>query len=115
MPTRFWLCDPVLVHAISQLESDGGVNIAQTEIDPERIAITHARAAAERDSLIPENHDGPRPFGGVGGTRRGVKCLHTHFANYLAGAPDSVGEWVATVLTSAGGGFDPAQGGIGSA
>ena len=27
-----------------------------------------------------------RPTGGVGGTRRGVKCLHAHYAWYLAGA-----------------------------
>jgi hypothetical protein len=114
MPTRFWLCDPGLVHAISQIESDGGVKTAEIEIGPEAIATTHARAAAERDSLIPENHHGPRPFGGVGGTRQGVKCLHTHYANHLAGAPDSVGEWVANVLSSAGDEFDPAQGGIGS-
>ena len=37
----------------------------------------------------------PRPSAGVGGTRRGVKCLHAHYAWYLAGGDDPVGRWVA--------------------
>ncbi|NDH11910.1 MAG: DUF501 domain-containing protein, partial [Actinobacteria bacterium] len=36
-----------------------------------------------------------RPSAGVGGTRRGVKCLHAHYAWYLAGGDDPVGRWVA--------------------
>jgi hypothetical protein len=34
------------------------------------------------------------PFGGVGGTRVGVKCLHAHYAWFLAGGDDPVGRWV---------------------
>jgi hypothetical protein len=34
----------------------------------------------------------------VGGTREGVKCLHAHYAFWLAGRPDPVGEWVAARL-----------------
>ncbi len=114
MPTRFWLCDPDLVHSISQLESDGGVKRAEREIDPVALQRTHALAAAERDALLPENHTGPAPFGGVGGTRQGVKCLHTHFANYLAGAPDAVGEWVREQLAERSQGYDPSVPGVGS-
>ncbi|MBU6516198.1 MAG: DUF501 domain-containing protein, partial [Acidobacteria bacterium] len=33
--------------------------------------------------------------GGVGGTRVGVKCLHAHLANHLAGNDDPVGRLVA--------------------
>lgn len=109
MPTRFWLCDPDLVRAISHLESDGGVKRAEFELDPQLIALTHRHAAAERDALIPDGHRGARPFGGVGGTRQGVKCLHTHFANYLAGAPDVVGEWVSVALQSRDEHWNPAQ------
>ena len=47
---------------------------------------------------MPPGHDGPRPSGGVGGTRTGVKCLHAHFAWYLAGGRDPVGRWVAREL-----------------
>ena len=46
-------------------------------------------------------HSGPRPSGGVGGTRQGVKCLHAHLAWYLAGGDDPVGRWTAGEL-----GFD---------
>ena len=52
-------------------------------------------------SLAPD-HRGPRPSGGVGGTRQGVKCLHAHLAWWLAGGDDPVGEWVAARLGLAG-------------
>ena len=62
MPTRFWLCDPDLVHAISQLESDGGVKQAGRDVDPAALKRTHALAAAERDALLPRGHTGPAPL-----------------------------------------------------
>ncbi|MCU1374592.1 MAG: hypothetical protein JWO68_1878, partial [Actinomycetia bacterium] len=31
-----------------------------------------------------------------------VKCLHCHYAWYLAGGPDPVGRWVAERLAAAG-------------
>lgn len=112
MPTRFWLCDPVLVRDVAGIESDGGVRRAEAEVPAESIVRTHAWAAAERDSLIDPTFAGPRPFGGVGGTRRGVKCLHTHLANHLAGAPDAVGAWVVDELARRHRSFDPAEPGI---
>jgi hypothetical protein len=48
--------------------------------------------------LIPDDRTGPRPSGGVGGTRQGVKCLHAHVAWWLAGGDDAVGDWVAARL-----------------
>ncbi|HEY5171563.1 MAG TPA: DUF501 domain-containing protein [Acidimicrobiia bacterium] len=30
----------------------------------------------------------------MGGTGRGVKCLHAHLAYHLAGGDDPVGRWV---------------------
>ncbi|HMQ27497.1 MAG TPA: DUF501 domain-containing protein, partial [Acidimicrobiales bacterium] len=62
------------------------------------LAAAHARYAAERDAALPDGHEGPRPFGGVGGTRQGVKCLHAHYAWFLAGGDDPVGRWVADHL-----------------
>ena len=50
---------------------------------------------------LPPSWAGPRPTGGVGGTRRGVKCLHAHYAWYLAGGDDPVGRWVAEQLGEA--------------
>lgn len=94
MPTRYWLVDPVLVRAVSQLEACGGVRAAQAAVDPEALRRAHEIYTAERDALIDENYAGPRPYGGVGGTRTGVKCLHAHYAWHLAGGSDPVGEWV---------------------
>ncbi|NNF53824.1 MAG: DUF501 domain-containing protein [Acidimicrobiales bacterium] len=114
MPTRFWLCDPMLVKAISHIESAGGVRRAEADVAPEAIVRTHAFAEAERNALIEDGYAGPRPFGGVGGTRKGVKCLHTHYANYLAGAPDVIGEWTERVLAAEGLAFDPSEPGVAS-
>ena len=93
MPTRYWLCDPALRAAIGTIESDGGVDRAETEVGPDAIERTHAAYAAERDAALPDDMTGPRPTGGVGGTRVGVKCLHAHYAHWLAGGDDPVGEW----------------------
>jgi hypothetical protein len=98
MPTRYWLVGRREVLAISRLEAGGGVRRAEAEIDPARIADAHARYAAERDASLPADHNGPRPHGGVGGTRTGVKCLHAHYAWFLAGGDDPVGAWVAHQL-----------------
>lgn len=95
MPTRYWLTDPFLREAVSRLESAGGVRRAEAACPPAEVAAAHARYAAERDALIDLDHAGPRPSGGVGGTRQGVKCLHAHLAWWLTGADDPVGAWTA--------------------
>ena len=94
MPTRYWLVAPDLVRAVSRIEADGGVRAATTEVDPEVLAAAHEQYASERDRDLPSAWEGPRPFGGVGGTRTGVKCLHAHYAWFLAGGDDPVGRWV---------------------
>lgn len=94
MPTRYWLLDKDLVKAIGRLESEGGVNQAQAEVDPRELEACHQRHHDQRNGLLPPSHTGPKPYGGVGGTRIGVKCLHAHYANYLVTGEDPVGEWV---------------------
>ncbi len=94
MPTRYWLVDRDLLKRIGTLESAGGVRRAEAEVDPEELTAAHALYAAERDAALPRPWSGPTPSGGVGGTRIGVKCLHTHYAWFLAGGPDPVGRWV---------------------
>lgn len=98
MPTRYWLVGPSEIRRVGRLEAAGGVNRAEAEVDPRELAAAHERYAAERDAAIPPDHLGPRPSGGVGGTRTGVKCLHAHYAWYLAGGDDPVGRWVAEHL-----------------
>lgn len=94
MPTRYWLVDPALRSRIGTLESAGGVRAAEAAVSADELRAAHERYAAERDSAIDEGHDGPRPSGGVGGTAQGVKCLHAHYAWFLAGGDDPVGRWV---------------------
>lgn len=101
MPTRYWLVGKREVLAVSRLEASGAVRRAAAEIDPALVANAHRRYAAERDAQIPADHTGPRPHGGVGGTRVGIKCLHAHYAWFLAGGDDPVGEWVQRQLSDA--------------
>jgi hypothetical protein len=102
MPTRYWLVDPDLNLRISRLEAAGGVRSAQEAVAPDTLRVAHDAYAAERDAAVPVGHVGPRPSGGVGGTRVGVKCLHAHYANQLAGADDPVGRWTAEQLEEQG-------------
>ena len=94
MPTRYWLVGERERVLVGRLEADTGVRRAEAAVDPGELVAAHARYAAERDASLPDGHQGPRPSGGVGGTRRGVKCLHAHYAWYLAGGDDPVGRWV---------------------
>jgi uncharacterized protein len=98
MPTRYWLVDPVLVTRVSRIESTGGVRASEAAVDDGELLRAHERYAAERDAVLPPDHAGPQPHGGVGGTQRGVKCLHAHYAWYLAGGDDPVGRWVSERL-----------------
>lgn len=98
MPTRYYLVSAELVKAVSRVEAAGGVRRAEAEIDDKLIVATHARYKAERDAAIDNSHVGPQPYGGVGGTRQGVKCLHAHVAYALAGGDDPIGQWTLAQL-----------------
>jgi hypothetical protein len=98
MPTRYWLVGKQARLAIDRLESAGGVSAAEQAVAPAELERAHRDYAAERDAALPATWKGPRPSGGVGGTRQGVKCLHAHYAWYLVGGDDPVGRWVARQL-----------------
>lgn len=100
MPTRWWLVGRPERQAVSRIEAAGGVRAAEAAVAPEALAEAHARYAAERHAALPPGYAGRVPGGGVGGTRRGVKCLHAHLAWYLAGGDDPVGRWVAVRLAN---------------
>jgi hypothetical protein len=100
MPTLYWLIGKDALRRVSQLEAAGGVRAAEAEIPAAEVAAAHARYAAEREAAMPADHHGPRPSGGVAGTREGVKCLHAHYAYHLAGGDDPVGRWVAARLAA---------------
>jgi exopolyphosphatase/guanosine-5'-triphosphate,3'-diphosphate pyrophosphatase len=96
-PTTFWLTCPAAVKAVSRIESAGMIAELNTRLETDPafradLERAHADAAAERARTDPAT-DG---WGGVGGTRRGLKCLHAHYANHLGGGDDVVGAWVAS-------------------
>jgi exopolyphosphatase/guanosine-5'-triphosphate,3'-diphosphate pyrophosphatase len=95
-PTIYWLTCPDAGRAVSRLEADGWIGRLNEryEIDPafrSALEAAHAEAAADRARSLPDAEG----WGGVGGTRRGLKCLHAHYANHLGGGDDPVGRWVA--------------------
>jgi hypothetical protein len=95
-PTLFWLTCPTAVKAVSHLEADGWIRRLnhRAQTDPsfaDALAATHQEYARERSRGLSQ----ALTWGGVGGAKRGVKCLHAHYANHLAGGADPVGAWVA--------------------
>lgn len=95
-PTTFWLTCPDAVKAIARVESEGWIaklndRVHEDEAFDEALEAAHRAYADERA----EEWDAARSWGGVAGTRTGVKCLHAHYAYRLAGGDDPVGAWVA--------------------
>ena len=101
-PTLYWLTCPDHVKAVSRFESDGWIKRLndEAEVDPHlrtSLRRAHEEYARERGRRVP----GSEGEGGVGGSAKGVKCLHAHLAYFLAGGPDPVGKWVAARLREA--------------
>lgn len=103
-PTRFWLTCPLATTRIGRLEGSGGVKRMEAKAESDsgfgdELEAAHRRHEAERDALVGPGVS-PRPSGGIGGTTRGVKCLHAHYADAVAvrdraDASSPVGELVA--------------------
>ncbi len=95
-PTTYWLTCPDAVRAVARLESVGWIRRLNERMDRDdafRAAVgsAHATYAADRALDLPD----AGAWGGVAGTRVGIKCLHAHYAFRLAGGDDPVGAWVA--------------------
>jgi exopolyphosphatase / guanosine-5'-triphosphate,3'-diphosphate pyrophosphatase len=95
-PTTFWLTCPEAVKRVSRIESDGQIarlneRVELDEAFDEAVEAAHSEYARERARMLED----AIAWGGVGGTRTGVKCLHAHYANHLAGGRDPVGALVA--------------------
>lgn len=101
-PTRYWLTCPVAHRRISTLEAQGGVRALDARaLEDDAFGASldraHRRYAEERNRALPADPS-PRPHGGVGGARAGVKCLHAHFADFLAKKDNPVGNEVAAAV-----------------
>jgi exopolyphosphatase / guanosine-5'-triphosphate,3'-diphosphate pyrophosphatase len=91
-PTIYWLTCPAAVKAVATLESEGWITrLAADRAFADAVEGSHARYAEERGGYLA----GAEQWGGVGGTRRGLKCLHAHYAYHLAGGDDAAGRWTA--------------------
>jgi exopolyphosphatase / guanosine-5'-triphosphate,3'-diphosphate pyrophosphatase len=90
-PTLYWLTCPEAVKAVARLESEGWIKRLADRRDL-RVTLdaVHRAYAEERGKVVP----GAEEWGGVGGSRSGIKCLHAHYAYHLAGGEDPVGTWV---------------------
>jgi len=112
-PTRYWLTDPGLCHALADLERRGTIRAVEADARRDRallaaLADDHARYAAARwAALTPGDRAAAEAAGLAGAVRdRGVggvadfttvKCLHAHVAHHLA---DPAGNTVARLLTA---------------
>lgn len=97
-PTLYWLTCPLARARIGRLEGAGGVKRMETKAESDvdfakAMEAAHESYATKREALLPPGAD-PAPTGGVGGTARGVKCLHAHYAHTVAGGDNPVGELV---------------------
>lgn len=115
-PTLFWLSDRRLSAAVSAVEARGGITQARAEMRARQshlhdLSLVHARYKRRRwallnedDRMLVESRGWVDKIGSVGvaGLRdhTDVKCLHAHYANFLADMRDQVqpvnplGKWV---------------------
>lgn len=118
-PTLLWLTCPVRVRQVGRLEGDGLVGEIQSRVDADtELAAELAAAAREyvraRDAAngaptpgdasgIGDANGAEIPGGttGIGGAADplAVKCLHAHYAHYLAMGRNPVGRIVAGMLS----------------
>ena len=89
-PTLYWLTCVDAGRRVASLESEGWIDRLEIEFARE-LERAHREYALDRARDVPQ----ARAWGGVGGTRVGLKCLHAHYAYHLAGGDDAVGAWVA--------------------
>jgi len=95
-PTRYWLTCRHAVKVVSHLESEGWIGRLNDRVHDDEAfdaALEEAHRAYARDRA--KDAEESLGWGGVGGARTGVKCLHAHHAYHLAGGEDPVGAWTA--------------------
>lgn len=118
-PTVFWLTCPGAVRAVSELEALGYVRELQRRLAGDASAFEAYREATRsyanyRLSLLPADeaarlaaeHPGQYEAvarSGIGGVlgkpdAAGIKCLHAHYADYLARGTNPIGKWVRELL-----------------
>ncbi|ADL11657.1 DUF501 domain-containing protein [Acetohalobium arabaticum] len=115
-PTTYWLSCPKLVEEIFSLESEGLIQQVQEEImadsnKEQELTAAHRNYAQKRVGLLKDSdltklkEEYPGRWkvvsqSGVGGImeKEGIKCLHTHYADYLVNRHNPVGKIVDELL-----------------
>lgn len=109
-PTLYWLVDPELGRAVSDLERQGGIGRCRAWLneDPARVKAlgeAHGRYAQARDRRARQAGETGGDRAGVEALRhrlkglgvagcadpQGIKCLHAHLAHHLAELAESEG------------------------
>ncbi len=111
-PTTYWLTCPYLQKEISVLEDKGWITKMQKLVDnDEEIAQKFKKAnkfyakkrfemldSKEKEKMKEISHDIYKTlkFSGIGGVKdkQGIKCLHTHVADYLVNKINPIGKRV---------------------
>jgi hypothetical protein len=116
-PTVFWLTCPGAIKAVSQLEAEGWISKFESHMAEDHEAQKQYEEAARsyaafRRTLLTEeqlewlNAHHPSWYevisnSGIGGILEGsggLKCLHAHYADYLARGNNPIGRWVYQLL-----------------
>ncbi len=97
-PTIFWLTCPFLVKEISRLEGKGWIKHLQTQLAKDsffklKLEEAHDDYRQRRASLMSSQGAERNGIGGASNSE-GLKCLHAHYAHYLATGCNPVGELV---------------------
>ena len=104
-PTMYWLTCPMYVKKVSTLESNGMVkNLDKQLVDNKKLnKLWRKRQKSyenERNKKYKSLPNIISPNGGVGGTTKSIKCLHSHLADELVSGENVIGK---VVLESVGG------------
>ncbi len=115
-PTTFWLSCPYLVEEVSRLEDSGLIGKMTDKLQNDNqfraeMEEAHQDYARRRMSLLQDKmketvrEEAPGILtvlqeSGVGGIqdKEGIKCLHTHLADYLAGGKNPAGKIIRRLI-----------------
>ena len=105
-PTTYWLSCPMYTKKVGSLESTGLIKELDEQIQKDKNLYDQwsnrqHSYETERTQEINENTK-IHPYGGVGGARESIKCLHSHLADQLATGKNVVGQIVEELV----GGFN---------
>ena len=97
-PTTYWLSCPMYTKKVGSLESTGLIKELDRHIQEDKNLENQwlERQRSYEDERTQQIDDKTKihPYGGVGGARESIKCLHSHLADQLATGKNIVGQIV---------------------